>query len=234
VSNILDTPSFDAKVKKKPRFSPILSSTNAIICPISFANGHDTDALLSASLNSDNKNNIDSCSWDSDKAMACFNFSDFSFGSCCKFTNMPKVATGRKEKRGRKTECRAKSRATLWSEASARDLTAGRTFACPTCSHTITRARNLRYHMCEMHNLWCATLKQTASFPQPDSIYRMPTAPEFDKYGHAATASRFRPLKKKADTRLTTSFIATSQKTARSLTILTPGPMIRRCPRTIL
>jgi len=107
VSIILDTPSFDAKVKKKHKFSPALSSSIATLSPISFVGGHDTDALLSFSLNSDNKDNIDSCSWDSDKAMACFHCSELSFRKCCEFARMPKVkSTTKKEKRGRKTERR--------------------------------------------------------------------------------------------------------------------------------
>jgi len=35
-----------------------------------------------------------------------------------------------------------------------------------------------------MHNTRCATLRQTQSFPQPDSVYRVPTAREYDIYGH--------------------------------------------------
>jgi len=38
--------------------------------------------------------------------------------------------------------------------------------------------------MCEMHNLWCETLKQTITFPQPDSTYRTPTAEEYEEFGH--------------------------------------------------
>jgi len=38
--------------------------------------------------------------------------------------------------------------------------------------------------MCEIHNVWCGTLRQTQSFPQPDSVYRVPTANEFAPYGH--------------------------------------------------
>jgi len=38
--------------------------------------------------------------------------------------------------------------------------------------------------MCEMHNIWCETLRQTKSFPQPDSVYRTPTGTEYEKYGH--------------------------------------------------
>jgi len=176
VSNILDTPSFDAKVKKKPKFSPNLSSSNATLSPISLISCIDNDALLSSSLNSDSKDNIDSCSWDSDKAMACFHCSELSFGPCCSFTNMPKIKSTKK-----KTGKTAKTRAVLWSELTAREEAPGRTFTCPTCNHNVTCARNLRYHMCEMHNQWCETLKQTESFPQPESIYRTPTALEHEK-----------------------------------------------------
>jgi len=35
-----------------------------------------------------------------------------------------------------------------------------------------------------LHNVWCATLRQTQSFPQPDSVYRLPTAREYEIYGH--------------------------------------------------
>jgi len=35
-----------------------------------------------------------------------------------------------------------------------------------------------------MHNLWCDTLQQTETFPQPDSVLRVPTAEEFAVYGH--------------------------------------------------
>jgi len=148
VSIILDTPSFNAKVKKKPKLSPTPSSSADTLSPISFTSGHDTDALISSSLNSDNKDKIDSCSWDSTKVMACFHCKDLSFGNCFSFTNMPKINSSKR----RKTEGQAKSRAKLRSEASARELADNRTFNCPTCEHTVTRARNLRYHMCEMQN----------------------------------------------------------------------------------
>jgi len=78
VSLILDTPSFNAKVKKKPKFSPAPSSSTDTLSPISFSSGHDTDALHSSSLNSDNKDNVDFCSWDSNVAVACFFCSNLS------------------------------------------------------------------------------------------------------------------------------------------------------------
>jgi len=82
VSIILDTPSFDAKVLKKPKFSPTLSSSTATLSPISLTNGLDNDAFPYISLNSDIKDNIDSCSWDSDKSMACFHCSELSSRPC--------------------------------------------------------------------------------------------------------------------------------------------------------
>jgi len=179
VSIILDTPFFNAKVKKKSRFSPAQSSSTDTLSPISFSSGHDTDALHSSSLNSDNKDNVDSCSWDSNGAVACFSCSNLSFSNCCLFTNMPKNRS-----RGKKTVSKAKTRAVLRSEATAKKHADNRTFSCPTCAHTVTRARNLRYHMCEMHNLWCETLRQSISFPQPDSVFRTPTAEEYEVYGH--------------------------------------------------
>jgi len=111
--------------------------------------------------------------------MACFHCSDLLFGDCCEYTNMPKIKS-----KGEKVAMTAKTRSLLRSEASARELADGLTFACTTCAHTVTRARNLRYHMCEMHNMWCVTLRQTSSFPQPDSVFRAPTASEYEKYGH--------------------------------------------------
>jgi len=179
VSLILDTPSFHAKVKKKPKFSPAPSSSADTISPIFFSSGHDTDALHSSSLNSDSKDHIDSCSWDPNVAMACFSCSKLSVSSRCSFTNMPKSLS--KEKKGAR---KAKTRALLGSEASARELADNRMFTCSTCNHTVTRARNLRYHMCKMHNMWCETLRQTTSFPQLDSEFRIPTVEEFNKYGH--------------------------------------------------
>jgi len=32
--------------------------------------------------------------------------------------------------------------------------------------------------------MWCETLRQTESFPQPDSTFRTPTAEEYEIYGH--------------------------------------------------
>jgi len=111
--------------------------------------------------------------------MACFHCSELSFGSCCELTKMPKS----KLKKGRTTEGQTKSRATLRREGNARELADNHTFTCPTCGHNVTRARNLRYHMCEMHSVWCETLQQTASFPQPDFVLRIPTAEEYAIYG---------------------------------------------------
>jgi len=179
VSLILDTPSFNAKIKKKPKFSPSPSSSTDTTSPISFSSGHDTDALHSSSLTSDNKDSSNSCSWDSNIAVACFSCSNLSVGENCSFTNMPKSKS-----KGKKTASKAKTRAVLWSKSTTRELADNRTFACRTCSHTVKRARNLRYHMCEMHNLWCKTLRQTSSFHQPDSVFRKPTAEEYEVYGH--------------------------------------------------
>jgi len=111
--------------------------------------------------------------------MSRFHCSDLSFGNCCSYTNMPKI-----QSKGKKVANTAKTRSLLRSKASARELADGRTFTCPTCAYTVTRARNIRYHMCEMHNVWCKTLRQTVSFPQPDSIFRLPTVKENEKYGH--------------------------------------------------
>jgi len=46
VSIILDTPFFNAKVEKKPKLSPIPSSSFDTLSPISFSSGHDTDVLI--------------------------------------------------------------------------------------------------------------------------------------------------------------------------------------------
>jgi len=51
--------------------------------------------------------------------------------------------------------------------------------------------------MCEMHNVWCGTVRQTQSFLQPDSVYRVPTAHEFATYGHGKPVQA--PRKKKKD-----------------------------------
>jgi len=58
------------------------------------------------------------------------------------------------------------------------------------------RARNLRYHMCEMHNILCETLRQTSSFPQPDFIFHTLTAEEYKLYGHGKPISAPRKKKK--------------------------------------
>jgi len=47
-----------------------------------------------------------------------------------------------------------------------------------------------------MHNIWCATLDQTVSFPQPDSILRLPAAKEYEKYGHKKPLSAPKWVKK--------------------------------------
>jgi len=47
-----------------------------------------------------------------------------------------------------------------------------------------------------MHNLWCATLRQTVSFPQPDSILRIRTAKEYEKYGHGKPLPALKRVKK--------------------------------------
>jgi len=87
--------------------------------------------------------------------------------------------------KGKKMVSKAKTRAVLWSEATARELADNRTFVCPTCAHAVTRVRNLRYHMCEMHNLWCEALHQTSSFPRTDSVFRTPTAEEYKVFGYS-------------------------------------------------
>jgi len=134
VSFILDTPSFNSKVKKKSRFSPAQSSSTDTLSPIFFSSGHDTDALHSSSLNSDNKENVDSCFWDSNVAVTCFSCSNLSYSNCYPFTNMPK-----NQSRGKKMASNAKTTVVLRSEATARKLADNRTFSCPTWSHNATR-----------------------------------------------------------------------------------------------
>jgi len=50
--------------------------------------------------------------------------------------------------------------------------------------------------MCEMHNVWCKTLRHTVSFPQPDSIFRLPTVKEYEKYGHGKPLPAPKKVKK--------------------------------------
>jgi len=92
---------------------------------------------------------------------------------------MPKIQGARKT-----AVKRAKTRVELRREAAERQREACITFTCTACPHTVTRVRNLRYHLCGVHNLWCNTLRQRESFPQPDSVLRVPTAEEYAVYGH--------------------------------------------------
>jgi len=90
VSNFLDTLSFCAKVRKKPKIFLPPSSSPETVSFIPYSSRHDTDALHSISLNSTNNDNLDLSSWDSNVAIVCHCCSGISSELKCTFTKMPK------------------------------------------------------------------------------------------------------------------------------------------------
>jgi len=133
-------------------------------------------------------------------AVACFSCSNLSLSKNCTFASMPKSVS-----KGKESAKTAKTRALLRSEASEREIADNKMFTCPTCKpllNTVMRARNLRYHMSEMHNLWCETLHQTISFPQPDSTFRTLTAEEYEIYGHGKPLPKVKAATKHVPNRI--------------------------------
>jgi len=76
----------------------------------------------------------------------------------------------------------AKSRATLRSEAVVRQQANPLTFACPSCPTTYTRARNLKVHMCTVHQLFSDSLIADESFPKRNSLVRAATVEELAEH----------------------------------------------------
>jgi len=76
--------------------------------------------------------------------------------------------------------------------------------------------------MCEQHNQWCDTLKQTKSFPQPGSNYRTPTDLEVEKYGQGKSPS----VPKKNNQRTSNLVVYDDVSSDGDVTAATSGPTI--------
>jgi len=141
VSIILDTPSFSAKVKKKHKMSSPFSSPLDTVSPVSYNSEHDTVALHSFFLNSEDIDITDSYSWNSTVAVACFQCSNLSLNQVCTFGSMPKTKISAKT---------TKTHATLWSEAVARQHASQRTYACTACD-LVFIARGIYVYTCVLY-----------------------------------------------------------------------------------